>query len=76
MNLQLLLAQHGSPPDISIGAVVFFLLIYFIPVFIVWIRGHERKVAITILTVLLGWTIIGWVIALNWSLTFDVQGEE
>ena len=72
MNLQLLLAHNEGQPVIPVSVVLFcllvFLLIYLIPVFIVWIRGHEHKVAITILTVLLGWTIIGWLIALYWSL--------
>jgi uncharacterized membrane protein YqaE (UPF0057 family) len=32
-------------------------------------RGHHNKDAIVVLNVLLGWTFLGWVIALVWACT-------
>ena len=58
---------------IPIFIVVFFA--YFIPTIIA--MGAERKnsVAITALNILLGWTLLGWVIALVWACCNDDVSE-
>ena len=45
------------------------MVLYFSPSILAWMRGHHSKWAIIALNILLGWTIIGWVGALIWSLT-------
>jgi Superinfection immunity protein len=45
------------------------LAVYFFPSFIASKRGHPQYSAIFVLNLLLGWTFIGWVAALVWSLT-------
>lgn len=45
------------------------LLFYFLPAFVAGLRGHQDTPAIFILTLLLGWTFLGWVAALVWSFT-------
>ena len=52
---------------ITIASVVFCL----IPPFIAFRRRHRNRVAILTLSLLLGWTFLGWVAALVWSLTDD-----
>ncbi len=52
---------------IVIGALV--LILYFLPAIIASERIHPNSRAILALNLLLGWTFIGWVIALVWSLT-------
>ena len=54
-----------------IGAGMFFLLavLYFVPTVIACARGHHQKVAIGVLNILLGWTALGWIAALIWSVT-------
>ena len=42
---------------------------YFVPVVVAGVRGHRQVVAIAALNLLLGWTVLGWIIALVWSLT-------
>jgi hypothetical protein len=49
--------------------VVFVAAIYLIPALIASLRGHKSKWAIIALNVLLGWSLIGWVVAFIWSLT-------
>lgn len=51
--------------------IVFVLVIYFIPT----IAGKDKKnlSAIFALNLFLGWTLIGWVVALVWALTKDVN---
>jgi len=44
------------------------LLLYLLPAIIAFARGHRDALAITALTVLLGWSLIGWGVALVWSL--------
>jgi hypothetical protein len=44
-------------------------LIYFLPTIIALSRGHLSTLAIFLLNLFLGWTLIGWLIALIWSCT-------
>lgn len=45
------------------------LLIYFAPSIVAVHRGHHDKIAIGVLNVLLGWTGLGWIVALVWACT-------
>ena len=49
------------------------LAIYFIPVIVAYIRRHKNILAITLLTIFLGWTFFGWLAALLWALNCDVE---
>ena len=55
------------------GATLFFLTlavaVYFIPNWIASARKHPNANAIFVTNLLLGWTLVGWVVALIWSLT-------
>lgn len=44
-----------------------FFSIVFLPTIIAFQRGHDSKVSILILNIFLAWTVIGWIIALIWS---------
>jgi hypothetical protein len=50
----------------------FLILLYFLPGFNAYSRSHKNRQAIFALNFLLGWTVLGWVIALVWSLTDNV----
>jgi len=47
-------------------------VLYFLPAIIAFARSKRDSAAILILNLLLGWTAIGWVIALVWSIKTDV----
>ena len=49
--------------------VVLGLGLYFLPSICAFTRGHPSKVAILILNALLGWSFIGWVVAIVWAFT-------
>lgn len=51
----------------SILLIILVVLIYFIPALQAYQTNHRQKVAILILNLFLGWTTIGWVIALVWA---------
>ncbi len=45
------------------------IIIYMIPTIIAFIVDHKNVAAITIINIFLGWTFLGWVITLAWSVT-------
>ena len=47
--------------------VVLFSAFYLQPTLIAFLRQHKNKLAILLLNLLLGWTILGWVVSLVWS---------
>lgn len=55
------------------GFILFFFLIiiYFVPGVVASWRNHKNTLAIGMLNFFLGWTFIGWVIALVWAVTDD-----
>lgn len=48
---------------------IIFALIYFAPFIVACGRGHHQTIAIFALNLLLGWTVLGWIVAIVWSLT-------
>jgi len=50
----------------------FGFVLYFLPSIIAIARSKRDTTAIFVLNLLLGWTAIGWVIALVWALKTDV----
>jgi Superinfection immunity protein len=51
----------------------FGFLFYFLPSIIAAARSKRDLASIFVLNLLLGWTAIGWVIALIWALKVDTQ---
>ena len=43
------------------------LMIYFLPTIVVVMREHQHKFPVALLNLFLGWTFIGWVVALVWA---------
>jgi hypothetical protein len=43
--------------------------IYFAPTIVAAIRRHPNTAPIVVVNILLGWTLVGYVVALAWSLT-------
>jgi len=52
---------------LEISLLVLVFAIYFLPTLIAFLRQHKNKLAIFLLNLLLGWTILGWVASLVWS---------
>ena len=47
--------------------VVLIFDIYFLPTLIAFLRQHKNSLAIFLLHLLLGWTVLGWIVSLVWS---------
>ena len=50
----------------------FGLVLYFLPAIIAFARSKRDATSILVLNFFLGWTAIGWVIALIWAVKQDV----
>lgn len=64
--------------DATLGLLIIILLLclYLLPWFIAANRRHSNTAAIAVLTILLGWTGVGWLGALIWSFTDNVKAAE
>ncbi len=61
--------SHSSPV-VSFLLMVFFVAAYFIPSVVAFKRTHHSKGAILTLNILLGWSGIGWIVALVWAMAY------
>ena len=50
----------------------FGFLIYFAPTLLALVRHKRNTLSIFLLNLFLGWTLIGWIIALVWASTVDI----
>ena len=62
--------SSDSSPVVSILVMVLLWAAYFIPSVVAFLRAHHSKVAILTLNILLGWSGIGWIVALVWALAW------
>lgn len=63
-----------SPMHLLIILLVSFIpcVAYFIPSIIAYQKRKANRAAILAVNVFLGWTFVGWVVALVWALRVDV----
>jgi hypothetical protein len=47
-------------------------VLYFLPTILAFARNKRDTTAILLLNIFLGWTMIGWVVALVWAVKTDV----
>ena len=43
-------------------------LLYMLPALVAHHRGHRQTKAIAVLNIFLGWTVLGWIVALVWAM--------
>lgn len=55
--------------DMALISILLLILTYFLPMFVAVARSHCDARAITLLNMVLGWTLLGWVVALAWAAT-------
>lgn len=54
--------------------IVGLAVLYFMPAMNAYGRRHKQRSAICLTNALLGWTVLGWVVALIWSVSANVEG--
>lgn len=53
----------------GIAYIGLWLIAYFLPTIVAQARSHHNTLAIFILNLLTGWTVLGWIIAIVWACT-------
>jgi hypothetical protein len=51
-------------------------VLYFIPSIQAYSRKHNNSGAVLATNLLLGWTILGWIIAMIWASTDNIEGKK
>jgi Superinfection immunity protein len=54
---------HGP----GFGLIAF--LLYFLPAIVAFARGHHSRIGILLVNFFFGWSGLGWIVALIWSLS-------
>lgn len=57
--------QNFTILELLLAVLIF--AFYFLPTLIAFLRQHKNKLAIFLLNLFLGWTVLGWVVSLVWS---------
>ncbi|WP_128699313.1 superinfection immunity protein [Candidatus Velamenicoccus archaeovorus] len=52
---------------LELALIVLMIVFYFLPTLVAYFRQHKNILAIFVLNLLLGWTVLGWVGSLVWS---------
>ena len=53
------------PTDLAVALIA----LYFLPTVVAVVRRHHNGNSIAVLNLVAGWTFIGWVVALVWSVS-------
>ncbi len=48
--------------------LLFIVAIYLIPIFIAHSRKLEKRTSLTVISILLGWTFVGWIVCIAWAI--------
>ena len=65
---------HAAPPYAGwmVAAILLVLaMLYFLPTLVARARGVHGVVAVAVLNLLIGWTVLGWIIALTMALVME-----
>jgi hypothetical protein len=60
---------------VNVILLLLILLIYMLPTLIAFSREHPRRLDITVINILVGWTLIGWIIVFLWAALSPVESE-
>lgn len=60
-----MIATSGGTAFGTVILVVIGLALYWLPTLVAWRRHHHQLGSIFVLNLLLGWTVIGWIVALT-----------
>lgn len=62
-----------NEPVVALAIFAVTVGLYFLPFIIAAARSHKNRLAIFALNLLLGWTLIFWVLSLVWAFTSDTN---
>lgn len=56
-------------PLIALVAILLIAGMYLLPTLVAARRNHHNALAIAVLNIAVGWTVLGWLVALVWAFT-------
>ena len=59
----------------EVAVILGSLALYFLPAIVATQRRHRQRLAVSVTNLLLGWTLVGWVAAMIWACTADVETD-
>lgn len=62
-------------PVMSWGMVAIAFFVYCLPAVLAYKWGHNNRGAILATNALLGWTVIGWIVAFIWACTDNLEEQ-
>jgi T4 superinfection immunity protein len=60
---------------VTVIMLLLIVLIYMLPTLVAFGREHPRRHEITVVNILLGWTLIGWIGVFLWASLVRVEDE-
>jgi hypothetical protein len=65
----------GGVIAFHVAMMILPVLVYFLPALIAWRRRHPNTGTIVLLNLLLGWTMLGWIALLMWSVVSPSRAQ-
>jgi hypothetical protein len=62
---------EGRSASFGLLFIFFLILLYFLPSIVAYKRKRKNAQAILLLNLLLGWTVIGWIVSIVWAVSED-----
>ncbi len=62
-----MLGTIGLPEVLFMPVFLVLIAVHFLPTIVAVVRHHPKTLAIVLINIFLGWTVIGWVVALIWA---------
>jgi uncharacterized membrane protein len=59
----------------NVIVLILVVIIYMLPTLIAFSREHPRRQELTVFNILLGWTLIGWIIIFLWAALGRVEEQ-
>lgn len=70
-SLSMLVQSNSDSGAGAVGALIMILALYFLPSLVATMKKKRNSGAIFAVNLFLGWTVIGWIVAIVWALTND-----
>ena len=61
---------------ITVIMLMLIAILYMLPTLIAHARDIPQRQTITILNIVLGWTLIGWLVAFFWAMSAETAADE
>ena len=61
---------------ITVILLILIVILYMLPTLVAYARDIPQRQTITILNIVLGWTLIGWLVACVWAMSAETAADE